>query len=161
MSDFTVEKCPCGHPACRDFHVSPIAAVQGVKFTEQQARTVVEALSRRAGSSVYRHKVRGTTYTMVGEAKVQTSGVLRDFDEVVVYKSQKDGSLWVRGRDEFHDGRFELVGHEYEKPVEAIQFALSLDDDHDAKNFLEMWNEGRWDKIDREFPDWRGFLDGR
>ncbi len=38
-------RCPCGDPVCKDWHVSPVAQVQGVKFTEEQARSVVKLLS--------------------------------------------------------------------------------------------------------------------
>lgn len=41
-----VEKCPCGHPVCKDWHVHPEAAVQSVKFTESQARQVGHLLDR-------------------------------------------------------------------------------------------------------------------
>jgi len=30
--------CPCGHDGCRSWHVSPVAAIQGVSFTEAEAR---------------------------------------------------------------------------------------------------------------------------
>lgn len=39
------DKCPCGHPGCRSWHVSPEAAVQGVGFTERQAKVVARALN--------------------------------------------------------------------------------------------------------------------
>lgn len=43
---YTVSPCPCGHPACKDWHVSPVAALQGVKFTERQARAVAGLLNQ-------------------------------------------------------------------------------------------------------------------
>lgn len=42
-----IEKCPCGHAACKDWHVSPEAAIQGVKFTEEQATQVGILLDMR------------------------------------------------------------------------------------------------------------------
>lgn len=40
-------KCRCGHRACRDWHVGPMLAdVQGVHFTEEQARLVAALLNR-------------------------------------------------------------------------------------------------------------------
>ena len=45
MGPYTVSRCQCGHRACRDWHVSPVAATQGVKFTEVQARVVACVLN--------------------------------------------------------------------------------------------------------------------
>lgn len=41
---YQVSRCPCGHPSCNDWHVSPVAALQGVKFTEGQAHAVARFL---------------------------------------------------------------------------------------------------------------------
>lgn len=67
------------------------------------------------GVTIWRHKVRGTTYTVVGEATMQDSyhGV-RDHDTMVVYRSLEDGRLWVRAKSEFEDGRFVEVTREVE-----------------------------------------------
>ena len=46
MLEFEARKCPCKHVACEDWHVYPVAAVQGVKFTEEQAKLVAETLNK-------------------------------------------------------------------------------------------------------------------
>ena len=38
-------KCPCGHRACDDWHVNPVAAIQGVGFTQAQAEAVAGLLN--------------------------------------------------------------------------------------------------------------------
>lgn len=43
---YRASRCPCGHRGCRDWHVSPVAAVQGVGFTEVQARAIADLLNR-------------------------------------------------------------------------------------------------------------------
>lgn len=43
---YKASPCPCGHRACEDWHVSPAAAVQGVSFTEKQAKAVADLLNR-------------------------------------------------------------------------------------------------------------------
>lgn len=48
-----VEKCLCGHRACKDWHVSPEAALQGVKFTKDQATQVailLDMIDRESGN---------------------------------------------------------------------------------------------------------------
>ena len=50
MTDIWVaRKCPCGHKACQDWHVVPVAAVQGVKFTETEAKALVQLNSAYGG----------------------------------------------------------------------------------------------------------------
>lgn len=41
---YTTIPCPCGHRSCKDWHVAPVAAVQGVNFTRSQAIAVAVAL---------------------------------------------------------------------------------------------------------------------
>lgn len=58
----------------------------------------------------FRHKVRGTEYTVIGNASLQNANLcdLREGDNMVVYRGE-DGRLWVRHNAEFHDGRFDPV----------------------------------------------------
>jgi hypothetical protein len=73
-------------------------------------------------ASRYRHKKRGTSYTIVGTAQVQApdDAPLTDFEVVVVYRGD-DGNLWVRRRSEFFDGRFEQLAVNYEAPESMVQ----------------------------------------
>jgi len=57
----------------------------------------------------YRHKKRGTTYTLIGVARVQSDVPLTDMDQVTVYRCEETGFLWSRRRAEFEDGRFERI----------------------------------------------------
>lgn len=94
----------------------------------QKAAVVEEAIARNApdGGEVatHRHKKRGGEYVLIGIGRMQAgrwfepdrSEVLAgrdgrsiDMREVAVYRSVDDGSLWVRPREEFDDGRFEVL----------------------------------------------------
>jgi hypothetical protein len=74
----------------------------------------------------FRHMARGTTYQMIGRARMQvsdakltTSSLLgkREIDlsqfferiSFVVYRAEVDDTLWVRPESEFFDGRFEEI----------------------------------------------------
>ncbi len=70
----------------------------------------------RAGSPfpefmpLYRHKKRGSTYDIIAVCRAQVSGEpLRDDDRVVVYRNSEN-MIFVRGFNEFMDGRFEWIG---------------------------------------------------
>ena len=57
----------------------------------------------------WRHKKRGTTYTVeIEHGTIQASRPLNDGDVVLTYRGD-DGRVWHRPPDEFHDGRFERV----------------------------------------------------
>lgn len=76
-----------------------------------------------AEKATHRHKKRGTEYVLISIGKMQAenwkfwerwgSGFRRlakvDMREVAIYRSVDDGSLWVRPREDFEDGRFEVL----------------------------------------------------
>jgi hypothetical protein len=56
---------------------------------------------------LFRHRKRGSVYTMVGSAKLQTDTPLSDMAEVIIYRHVETGQLWARPPSEFYDGRFD------------------------------------------------------
>lgn len=52
-----------------------------------------------------RHVARGTEYTLVALAYLQTGQPLADMTPMIVYRDD-DGHYWVRPEKEFNDGRF-------------------------------------------------------
>jgi len=93
--------------------------------------TALSTLPPPASAARWKHVKRGTEYEVIGVGKMQTEnwhttsleeyqlcGDVRwerevdasaDMREVVIYRCLADGSLWVRPREEFYDGRFVQV----------------------------------------------------
>lgn len=59
-------------------------------------------------TATHRHKKRGSEYSVLGQAQVQCSDCLTDYEVVTVYVGT-DGQMWVRRKSEFEDGRFETL----------------------------------------------------
>ncbi len=74
----------------------------------------------------HRHKKRGTEYVLLGTGKMQAEDWFKllpgegkidprdllevDMREVAIYRSATDpNEIWVRPREEFEDGRFEVI----------------------------------------------------
>jgi hypothetical protein len=68
-------------------------------------------------ADVWRHKARGTTYTIVGAAELQCAAPIPEKTQVTIYRDCKDGALWARPTTEFFDGRFVLAAPSQEAPA--------------------------------------------
>jgi Lar family restriction alleviation protein len=70
----------------------------------------VGAAQGKPGPFRWRHKKRGSTYVEIGRGNLQiATDPVEEDDRVVIYQSEADGRLWVRGESEFQDGRFEAL----------------------------------------------------
>lgn len=60
---------------------------------------------------VYRHMKRGSQYYIAGvaTAAIANNEVIKDGDEVAVYRDLNTFKLYVRKASQFEDGRFEKV----------------------------------------------------
>ena len=53
---FRPMKCPCGHQACKNWFVDPVAAVQSVSFTQEQACAVANFMNSREWGQPHNEK---------------------------------------------------------------------------------------------------------
>lgn len=56
----------------------------------------------------WRHLKRGTTYTEIGRAELQSAIFVREGAILVIYQGE-DGKIWARWQGEFEDGRFQRL----------------------------------------------------
>lgn len=104
-----------------DLYHAMLAAAPAL--TSPQGEETPAAPSPQADLVRYMHR-KGGAYEVLGIGKMQSEmweergeGTIDrpspvepvDMREVVVYRSEKDGSLWVRPREEFEDGRFTIL----------------------------------------------------
>ena len=89
----------------------------------EEARHIANGLEHIAAQQqvepvpVYRHKKRGTLYTVLGEAELQTVRIRPVDGSILTIYRGADGKLWARSKEEFHDGRFEPLPAAPEKDV--------------------------------------------
>lgn len=71
---------------------------------EARIRSALSAQVQDVAEERYRHKKRGSIYTVTARGRLQVDGDL-DNEKVIVYRGE-DGQTWVRPEYEFNDGRF-------------------------------------------------------
>lgn len=92
---------PCGHQQRSPATICEVCAQAALRAPVQEA-------VRRV-----RHKKRGTTYEVLGDAEMQLSRAnfhyIYEGNLLTVYRCEKTGKLWCRFPGEMSDGRFEAV----------------------------------------------------
>jgi hypothetical protein len=83
--------------------VSCVAQIVDAKQREIDAIRAEVKAARKEGSATHRHVKTGGDYEKIGVGRIQSSTPLNDMQEVVIYKSMTDGSLWAREAAEFND----------------------------------------------------------
>lgn len=65
----------------------------------------------RHGAGLWRHRVRGTIYRILGTGRIQcpAAAPMQDDEMPLLYMDINSGGFGIRRPDEFHDGRFERI----------------------------------------------------
>lgn len=117
-------KCACGHPLCKDWHVSDVADIQGVKFTQAQAELIVRVLNNECGAL---DAQRGTGRELEKLLQENDGGAAVDRPYVLVVMPRNLGpgalhprgyaSLWAKADVvvEWFDGKFHIMKSKMEK----------------------------------------------
>ena len=94
-----IEKLRDFYPATQDMESTVLCDLLMASADALEAATV--ELSKTIER--VQHLKRGTTYEVMAYGKVQTDRPLSDYSEVVIYRGEADGLVWVRPIDEFND----------------------------------------------------------
>ncbi|WP_323041117.1 hypothetical protein [Gemmobacter sp.] len=84
------------------------AAAEAALAASRAPDPVANAGSCQPGER-YQHIKRGTTYQVIGRGKLQTDAPLTDYAEVVAYRCEETGDVWVRPQSEFTPDRFRAL----------------------------------------------------
>ena len=114
----TDEMVEAAYAAARNAMPHEALSEIGVGELEKVVRAALTAALAVAPKPTHRHKKRGTEYVLLGYGNMQAAywldglddeGRLIDMRVVAIYRSVDNGALWVRPREEFEDGRFEVL----------------------------------------------------
>lgn len=93
------------------------------------------------------HVKTGGTYKIIDEGGVQSEVPLVDLDRVIIYRSEKDGTLWARRATEFFDGRF--------VPADDTKTPAKIDEGRDGltltREMIDAGVEVLYQKVDLDF----------
>lgn len=111
----TIARLTAGVVRLRSLLVKAIETLdmEGLENTAQNFRASLTTPAP-GWKPTHRHVGRGTVYTVVGEATLQTTIELYDYEPLVIYRGE-DGQLWARPTSEFNDGRFEALTTQEDK----------------------------------------------
>ena len=130
--------------ALRDARDLLLERVQGspARSAAHNARLVIDAALSPAPSEVvpvWRHKKRGTTYTIVGKARLQSERAVFEGCGLTVYRCRETGVLCARPVAEFEDGRFEKLAPALSEGGDGWQDIASAPRDGTP---IQIWQEG-------------------
>ena len=117
------------------------AAIAAIRASDP----VVNAGSCQPGER-YQHIKRGTTYQVIGRGKLQTDAPLTDYAEVVAYRCEETGDVWVRPQSEFTPDRFralpaapvaeaQMVAEKFHDTYERLAPSFGYETRPDTKRF--------------------------
>lgn len=79
------------------------------ELTDHPVFLAIKQILETGRHVTHKHKKRGTYYTVIGRATLQSANSITEGHDLTIYRAQSDNTLWARPTDEFNDGRFEVI----------------------------------------------------
>jgi hypothetical protein len=99
-----------------------------------------------------------SAYGMNGDDAEEKFMTTMEYGSRIVALKRADAVIGIVRRAD-NKAEMPIIGHPYEDAVKAIRFVVEITPGDDSDSFLRLWLHGDWPEIDRDWPEWKAFVE--